>query len=64
MELLCIRILTTLEFKKLLLNERKSPGAHYQLLSKDYKQLLDEVFVKSEIIKVEVSGISRAEGQG
>ena len=34
------------------------------LLSTDIKQLLDEVFAISGIIKVEVSVISRAEDQG
>ena len=33
-------------------------------LSPFYKQLLDEAFVISRIIKVEVSVISRAEGRG
>ena len=34
------------------------------LVMKNCKQLLDEVFVISGIIKIEVSIISRAEGRG
>ena len=34
------------------------------LVLTNYRQLLDEVFVTSGIIKIEVSIISRAEGRG
>ena len=39
-------------------------ASHLAFAKSMYKQLLDEVFVIFRIIKVKVSVISRAEGQG
>ena len=39
-------------------------ASHSAFAKSMYKQLLGEVFVISRIIKVEVSVISRAEGEG
>ena len=39
-------------------------ASHLALAKSIYKQLLDEVFVISRIIKVEVSVIGRAKGEG